>query len=823
MKRLILFLLGTLMLSSVSAINMRDPGILLPVNSVSYASNKVNKIYIPPPDQFLQKGGDHEKALISVSYIDFPEAPKAAFNYAVSILATLLPEGTSIKIKATWKAMTNVSVLANSSATSFLAGWGINALNPYAYYPIALAEKIAGEDYNGEGEEDIELTFNSSAAWYFGTDGATPISKYDMVTVVLHELMHGLGFVDSMVKGKWTGSYGFNSIPIIYDTFVESLDGKKLTDTTYFKNPSPELNKQYTSRELYFNGPLLSNYTSGKRAKLHAPAIFDPGSSISHLDEKETLEVDQLMTPFSNLGEAIHDPGKLTMSILGDLGWVNTRIVHEEIKDTEESLEEITITAEIRSDTIYNRDRVGLVYAFNGYDDPANRDTVFLISPTGDNYYSTSLTIPYYGSSLDYHFFAEDNFSRIYRMPSCIDEFHYSTYIGIDTVKPVIKYYPQMFYFETIDTIFFELNVTDNIGVDTVYLEYKINEGELHSIGLKSDGMESFSNALKTESFNLKGGDKFNYRITAIDKARIPNSRVYPCEGEFFTVPIEKINEAEYSYSTDFLNASADFLFDGMKILKPKGFTNYGLHTPHPYESPEETGDSIGYTAMLRTPVIYDDQGMLISYKELVLVEPGEDGYDFWSTYFYDYVIIEGSKDYGKTWFPLTDGYDSRINSSWLAAYNGSIEGNNSTFVGTGSMMVKRTIFPRVSSYISSGEPMIIRFRLFSDPYANGWGWAIEDLHIGPVIDGIDDTESVSPVIYPNPGAGYLTISQMEGENTQPVKYSIYNSTGSIVRQGISEGGREIKIDISECPAGLYLIVLNQSNGIRTLKYILSR
>ena len=35
----------------------------------------------------------------------------------------------------------------------------------------------------------------------------------------------------------------------------------------------------------------------------------------------------QLMTPFIDFGEAIHDPGKLTMSMLGDLGWINTRII----------------------------------------------------------------------------------------------------------------------------------------------------------------------------------------------------------------------------------------------------------------------------------------------------------------------------------------------------------------------------------------------------------------------------------------------------------------------------------------------------------------
>ena len=439
MKKFFLLLLSACLAGNISAYNMRDPGKPTPLYSVCYAGKKVNRIFIPPPAQFFSKAESKRGASISVSYIDFPDAPKAAFNHAVSILESILPAGTLIRIKATWANLTNESVLANSFASSFLAGWGIDALYPYAYYPVALGEKIAGKDYNGDAKADIELTFNSSAAWYYGTDGTTPVSKYDMVTVVLHELIHGLGFVDSMTKGKWTGSYGLNSIPLIYDTFVESLDGKKLTDTTYFLNPSPALNQQFTSRELYFNSPLLSYYTSGKRAKLYAPAIFDPGSSIAHLDEKETLKIDQLMTPFIDLGEAIHDPGKLIMSMLGDMGWINTRIVHEEINDTEEDLSQITISAEIRSDTIYKHDRVALVYAFNGYENPALRDTVFLSSQSGDNY-STTLAIPYYGSRFDYYLFTEDYFSRIYRLPSYIEKFHYSTYIGVDTVKPVITY-----------------------------------------------------------------------------------------------------------------------------------------------------------------------------------------------------------------------------------------------------------------------------------------------------------------------------------------------------------------------------------------------
>ncbi len=85
-------------------------------------------------------------------------------------------------------------------------------------------------------EADVELVLNSTAKWYLGTDGNTPVTKYDLVTVVIHELCHGLGFFDSMDAENSLGSYGLGTIPVIYDKFVENLTEKRLTDTTILQS-----------------------------------------------------------------------------------------------------------------------------------------------------------------------------------------------------------------------------------------------------------------------------------------------------------------------------------------------------------------------------------------------------------------------------------------------------------------------------------------------------------------------------------------------------------------------------------------------------------
>lgn len=789
------------------------------ITGVCYAGDKVNRIYIPPPEEFYRKAGMKGGASVTIYYSGFPSSAVTAMEYAASILKSILPADTELTVLASWESITTQGVLANSSTTGYAPGWGIYALQPYAFYPAALAEKIYGEKLNFDLEGDIELTVNSSINWYMGTDGKTPALSYDLVTVVIHELIHGLGFFDSMNAGSVTGYYGAGSVPLVYDTFVENTNGQKLTDTTVFDNPSAELKNELTSGKLYFNGPLLSKYTSGGKAKLYAPSTFDAGSSISHLDESATLKENQLMTPYISRGEAIHDPGKYTMSILGDIGWINTRIAHDPPPDTEDYITGINLSATIISDTTYFRNNVGLVWSFDKF---TTSDTLIMNSTPGSDVFNAKIDILSYETNLEYYIYVEDDFRRMYRSPSYIKDFRHSVYVGTDTVRPVISHSPADYYFEVVDSVKFDAIATDNLGIDTVYIEYKINQGPVKTLGLKPDVDDKFSNLLNIKKLSITSNDSIGYRVIAVDKAGTANRKNLPSEGYFY-ITFERINDVALSYHTDFVSSVDDFFNQGFEITTPKGFTRPGLHTRHPYESPEETGDSIGYTAMLRTPVKFDAGGMIISYNEVALIEPGETGSLFGSPEFYDYVIVEGSVNYGKSWFPVSDGYDSRYQKAWETAYNSSIVDNNSTYQGDESMLVKHTIFIKQSSQLQAGDTLVIRFRLFSDPYANGWGWGIEDFNFGPLIDNVDDITHRQSLIYPNPGNGILTIHRPEGSAIRPARYTVLNSAGTRLLEGIINAGDIISLDISGYPTGIYFIILHDPYGSQVLKYSLIR
>lgn len=787
------------------------------VTGVCYAGDKVTKIYIPPPKEFFVKAESKGGGNINVIYSGFTDNAKNAMEYAVSILEAVLPSDLNITVKATWNKITSSGVLGNSAITAFARGWGIDAFIPDAWYPVTVAEKISGRGLNEVHEADVELILNSTINWYYGTDGKTPSTKYDLVTVILHELCHGLGFFDSMDVENSSGSYGLGNIPVIYDLFVENLDGRRLTDTMFFEQNSRALYNELTGGELFFNGPLTKSALSGARARLFSPPNWDPGSSVSHFDELTTSKENALMTPFIDRGEAIHDPGRLTLSVLGDMGWINTRILPEKIKDTEDRLSEIEISVIIKSDTVFNRDNVGLVYSYNGF---MTSDTLNMGASGQDDLYVSKIRIPSYNSRLDYFFYAVDQFSRIFRSPSTGQEKPYTVFIGIDTVKPVITHTKTDYYFENIDSLKFSAKVTDNLGIDTVYLEYRVNEGTVRYSGLSESEDDTYDLLLNVPAGFLEGGDILNYRFVAIDGASGRNTRTLPSSG-FFTVNIEPLGSATKSYSTDFSDASADFFNSGFEITKPLNFSTPGLHSEHPYKSPDKDYASLEFSAVLRHPIIFDESGMVISYRELVLVEPGEEGSVFGFSDFYDYVVVEGSKDFGKNWFSLADGYDSRINSSWETAYNSSIDGQNSTFEGDESMMLTKTLFPKISDKISAGDSVLIRFRLYSDPYAHGWGWAIDDLKINPLVDAVSPEIIAGFKVYPNPGNGLVTIMPGENISDYPYKLTIFNIAGQIIlRKDVFDEG-EFQLDISDIDPGLYFITISNRSFSKTIRYSL--
>lgn len=787
------------------------------LETVCYGSGVVNRIYIPPPAAFLQTKGSGN-AQIEVVYLGFPPAPRDAFEFAIGIWESLLNSNIKIRINAVWTPMSEPGVLGSTSTNGFYKGSFIGAHNPDAYYAVAVAEKIADKQLNDVDDFEIDISFNSTAAWYYGIDGETPTSNYDFVTVVIHELCHGLGFADSFNTTATLGSYGLNGIPVIYDTFVEEESSRKrLTNTSNFQNPSAELRTALLSNALNFAGPVTVLYNSRTRPALYAPGIWSSGSSISHLNEATTLQVNALMTPFVGKGEAIHDPGKLTLSILADVGWIHTNLEHTHLKDSENNLSEVSIPFSIQTDTLLKKNSIKVYYSYNS---SSVYDSVIVSSSINGGSFNALIPVPAYNTRINYYIAVSDTFGRVYQSPTYGKKEPTSIFIGADIIKPVITHRPLKFILTGLDTLILEAEITDNLSSLTASLEYKFNNGPIVEVPMVLNENDEYYAYILTDQFTFTGTDTIHYRIIASDAALVPNIAYAPLSG-FYKVPVFSLYEPVENYFNAFKAGDTDFLRDGFYIDRPIGFDNYALHTKHPYESSELEDKTFDYYAILRHPIIIDSSGLFLTFKEIVLVEPGEPGSAYGSEDFFDYVVVEVSKDGGKSWTPLVDGYDSRANVAWETAYNSAILEQNSIFIGNPQLFIQRTISLDTTSFLDAGDVLVLRFRLFSDPFAHGWGWAIDDLFIKSITSASEKVKVSTAKLWPNPGNGIFTLDLGSNPASIGTSLKISDFNGRLIKRIQNLKEQSVIIDISGRPDGIYYIILESGGIVSSVKYLL--
>ena len=243
-----------------------------------------------------------------------PNDVKPAIERAIQIWSENFSSKVSISIDVSWEALSDSTILASARPGFFYNAFP-GSPDDDLWYPSALANALAQRDLD-PSQSEILLRINSTPLWYTGTDGKPNKMNYDLTSVILHEIAHGLGFVSNAEYDSYFGT-GYMYQPTPFDAYVQIQDGRYLAD---FCSRSLDLGKSMIN-PLVWAGPLATSANNGVKPRLYSPAQYVEGSSITHLDEStyNSSKTDALMTPRLEPGESFTSPGPIVLAMIDDM------------------------------------------------------------------------------------------------------------------------------------------------------------------------------------------------------------------------------------------------------------------------------------------------------------------------------------------------------------------------------------------------------------------------------------------------------------------------------------------------------------------------
>jgi len=251
-----------------------------------------------------------------VNYVNVPLADQSAVQAAIDIWSDNWSSSVPINVVANFVQQGTSGILASASPVSFFHNFS-GAPDPNLWYSSAMANALAGKDLDPASPE-ISININATmvSAFYLGTDGNCPPNLYDLESIILHEVAHGLGFLSNDSFDPFS-QYGSIDQPTAFDAYAQTPDGGRLMDLA---SPSAGLGTAFQS-PLVWSGKNGIAANNGIKPLLYTPNPYQAGSSVSHLDEVtfQNSGANALMSPSWPAGAVFHSPGTLLLGMFADM------------------------------------------------------------------------------------------------------------------------------------------------------------------------------------------------------------------------------------------------------------------------------------------------------------------------------------------------------------------------------------------------------------------------------------------------------------------------------------------------------------------------
>jgi hypothetical protein len=174
-----------------------------------------------------------------------------AYLRAFDLWGAVLSSSETVYVFAYWfeptaAQCTPTSGVLGSAGTTFVFSDFPGAPLVGHWYHSSLADKLAGADLldglelaPGAPYPDMVTQFNNNlgtpgcltgSGWYYGLDNNEAPGQIDFLSVLMHEVAHGLGFSNFTNEGS--GAF-FNGVPDVYTAFTrDNITGKQWDDPT---------------------------------------------------------------------------------------------------------------------------------------------------------------------------------------------------------------------------------------------------------------------------------------------------------------------------------------------------------------------------------------------------------------------------------------------------------------------------------------------------------------------------------------------------------------------------------------------------------------
>gem|GEM_PF-2685786 len=722
----------------------------------------------------------YEGSHFFVNLINCPDECRDAIEYSFRCFDSLIVTNIPINVNVFFKEQTKNNVAATAQAV-YRANFSDVAIEN-VLYPIPLVEKILNAELNDSNESDIDCYVDLSVNWHFGLDTNVPEGKLDFIQIFLHEICHGMGF-QSFVRfeGQMLDE---NTWPSIFDIHIVDKEGKALL----YELPSERIYSQVTNNSLYYKSPHFAEYYKDSLVKLYAPSVYSEANSIQHVDEVAYTDENRLLSPSHGLGESTRGLGSIAKSLLLDFGWGNPVLNVKKCYDTENLDDSSAVVLNFESDYSVAQN-VKLEYSLDNFGHQIE------IPMNGkQNVFSSKIPPFMFNNTVAYRI-TYDYGGFTYSIPcdSCSIEF----YRGIDTIAPSVEIDFPNYLHEHENNVELTFGVNENSGISHINIH-----DDSGNVLVETD-IDNGSHSIIIDNNKLELGDTLKLYVQVYDYASNRNTYY-----DTIIKPIVDFGDVVRTYATNFDDVSAnDFILNGFDISMNKGFSSKSLNSEHAYKSPNKEHDTLEFFAELNYNVILDSVHHYLSFDEIVLVEPSDEGKAFGEFGFWDYVVVEGSKD-NENWFAFEkEGYDSWLHDSWLLAYNSEVkkaDENNllSEYVPEDESLYRsHSINLLENKYLRKGDTVRIRFLLVSDAYSNGWGWSIDNLTVQEGAGVVADERTEDEIyILPNPAGNVIRITgKAEGSTYQIV---------DVLGNRIVGGKIDKDIPVADLPTGIYFVTI---------------